>query len=110
MKEKENPFITSCPCHWDHVLCRSLNRNRHERDLPHSDQAVRNIHRDGAVGHDHLSLSHLYYGAFFQLSIEKFFDSKIVYHRESFFHCWIDDRFVVSFLQYFVNWTLIARD
>ena len=63
-----------------------------------------------STGHDHLSLSHLYYGAFFQLSIEKFFDSKIIYHRESFFHCWIDDRFVVSFLQYFVNWTLIARD
>ena len=109
-ERKENPFVTSCPCHWNHVLCRSLNRNGHECDLSHPDQAVRNLHRYGAVGHDHLSLSYLHYGAFFQLFIEKLFDSKIVYHRKSLFHYWINDRFVVTFLQYFVDWTLIARD
>ena len=78
--------------------------------FPTPDQAVRNLHRYGAVGHDHLSLSYLHYGAFFQLFIEKLFDSKIVYHRKSLFHYWINDRFVVTFLQYFVDWTLIARD
>lgn len=102
---KENPFITAVPL----GSCRaSLNRNRlHERDLPTLIKQFGISHRDGAVGHDHFSLSHLYYGAFFQLSIENFSIRKL-FIIANLFHCWIDDRFVVSFLQYFVNWTLIA--